>query len=488
MATTYDSDTKGNSLYSDTSSILYNYAIARTLFDSVKNKNVIENEVLSLLNLQIDLILAFNNNVTTTKEQVRLLSNIFFKDVINEQGQLGNPLIKINGVYRPLLTVHEFRIVVGRLNFREKMSMLRNFVSTSNDCIMYSILIEYKANKYSDASIQAFVKKYPMLNTSFLDESILSIENILGFDIEETANCYDTLNGNILKNVAGCKPLYSMIQADFNAKPTQSPLTVCGLWHTLIYGIPYQSVVKLPSDNAVKKLSNSFTGNIKEAIPDCMNNTYSQYPLFPPLSEREQRYIKSKGAQLKTGVDGLYTRPPWTPPICYMKPIEPFSFSVNLQKRYKKYAVSNLSGHVMLFLIMAKYFNSINLNLIILANVLFMVPYNHSIHEIFQAAKMMGINTNYSIQDTDLDNINEFLESNGLVPIVLPTQASWIPAGDSKSLSRTSSSTSASTSTSTSSYSKGGKIKTKRRHTRRLHTQTQRSHKSKRAHTKKYNK
>jgi hypothetical protein len=169
-----------------------------------------------------------------------------------------------------------------------------------------------------------------------------------------------------------------------------------------------------------------------------------------------------------------------------MKPIEPFSFSVNLQKRYKKYAVSNLSGHVMLFLIMAKYFNGINLNLIILANVLFMVPYNHSIHEIFQAAKMMGINTNYSIQDTDLDNINEFLESNGLVPIVLPTQASWIPAGDSKSLSRTSSSTSASTSS--SSYSKGGKIKTKRRHTRRLHTQTQRSHKSKRAHTKKYNK
>ena len=183
MATTYDSDTKGNSKYSDTSSILYNYAIARTLFDSVKNKNVIENEVLSLLNLQIDLILAFNNNVTTTKEQVRLLSNIFFKDVINEQGQLGNPLIKINGVYRPLLTVHEFRIVVGRLNFREKMSMLRNFVSTSNDCIMYSILIEYKASKYSDASIQAFVKKYPMLNTSFLDESILSSENILGFDI-----------------------------------------------------------------------------------------------------------------------------------------------------------------------------------------------------------------------------------------------------------------------------------------------------------------
>jgi hypothetical protein len=95
---------------------------------------------------------------------------------------------------------------------------------------------------------------------------------------------------------------------------------------------------------------------------------------------------------------------------------------------------------------------------------------------------MMGINTNYSIQDTDLDNINAFLESNGLVPIVLPTQASWVPAGDGQLLSRTSSSAS----TSTSSYSKGGKIKTKRRHTRRVHIN--RSHKTKRAHTKKYNK
>ena len=42
MASTYDSDAKGNLIYGDTSSILYNYAIARTLFDSVKNKNTIE--------------------------------------------------------------------------------------------------------------------------------------------------------------------------------------------------------------------------------------------------------------------------------------------------------------------------------------------------------------------------------------------------------------------------------------------------------------
>jgi hypothetical protein len=160
-----------------------------------------------------------------------------------------------------------------------------------------------------------------------------------------------------------------------------------------------------------------------------MSDIYSKYPLFPPLSQREQKYITGKGRRVL--VDGLYQRPPWTPPICYMKPIEPYSFSVNLQKRYNKYSVSNLSGHVMIFLIMAKYFKNptdntnINMNLIVLASILFMVPYNHSIHEIFQAAKMMGVNTNYSIKKTDLENINTLLSATNLKPIVLPTQASW---------------------------------------------------------------
>lgn len=41
-----------------------------------------------------------------------------------------------------------------------------------------------------------------------------------------------------------------------------------------------------------------------------------------------------------------------------------------------------------------------------------MVPYNHSIHEIFQAAKLMGVNTDYSIEKTDLENVNDLLNRN----------------------------------------------------------------------------
>jgi hypothetical protein len=307
---------------------------------------------------------------------------------------------------------------------------------------MYSILIEYYENRQR-GQIDVFIKKYPMLNISFLDESILLIENILGFDIIETANCYQDIRGSGNPITSGCtenKRLYREIQEDYTANKSQSPITLCWLWHPLVYGVPYQDVVKLPADNAVKKLSTSYTGNNREVIPNCMSDIYSKYPLFPPLSQREQNYIKSKGGNFL--VDRLYQRPPWTPPICYMKPIEPYSFSVNLQKRYKKYSVSNLSGHVMIFLIMAKYFKNpldnqpINMNMIVLASILFMVPYNHSIHEIFQAAKMMGVNTNYSIKNTDLDNINMLLSATNLTPIVLPTQASWISTQRQRSSSK----------------------------------------------------
>jgi hypothetical protein len=75
---------------------------------------------------------------------------------------------------------------------------------------------------------------------------------------------------------------------------------------------------------------------------------------------------------------------------------------------------------------MSKYFKStekdgsdtpINIDIIILASILFMVPYNHSIHEIFQAAKMMGVNTNYSVKKNDLDNVNDLLKKNGMEEI-----------------------------------------------------------------------
>jgi len=414
----------------DTSKITYNYTIARALFDNSSNKNKISNEVNKLILAQIDLLItkSSSNDAIMEKDKLQIIKSVFFKDVINEQGQLGEPLIKIEGKYKPVKTIAELKnSYIPSLNFREKMTMAKNFASKTNDCKMYSILLEYNLSKnIGQEAILTFTKKYPMLNINYLDESIKLVEEILGFGISETSKCYNDMNGTTEINRAGCKPLYKMVQEEYIKEPTQSPITLCWLWHPLVYGVHYQDVIKLPSQNLVKKLSASYTGNKKELIPDCMTETFSRFPIFPSLSQREKNYIKKNMPSNSFLVDGLYQRPPWTPPICYMKPLEPASFSVNLQKRYNKYFVSNLSGHVMLFLIMSKYFKNINLNYIILANILYMVPYNHSIHEIFQAAKMMDINTQYSIKKTDLENINNFLKDNQLKEISLPTQAKWI--------------------------------------------------------------
>ena len=431
-----------------TSNIAYNYKIAKALFDNTTNLKKIRNEIVKLIQLQIDLIIAYYQlTETTEKEKLDKLTNVFFKNNLTEQGQLGIPRIFVNGTYKNIQTIEEFRVnYVNSLNFREIMSMMRNFASAENDCIMYSILIEYsEANnsQNSQTDLDAFKNKYPMLNVDLVNEAIIMIEKIIGFDISETAKCYDNLHGNEERRCTNnTKPYYKMVQDAHLQQKTQpselvpkSPITLCWLWHPLVYGIPYQDVVKLSADNFVKRLNNSYKpvkDEGKQGAKDCMIDTYTNYPIFPPLSQREQNYFKSQQITLTKGVDGQYTNPPWNPPTCYMERADPPSFMINLLDRNKKYSVSNLSGHVMKFIMIAKYFKSngtnetngtngtnetiepINLDMIILASILFMVPYNHSIHEIFQASKAMDVNINYSIKDTDLVNINRLLEKNGM--------------------------------------------------------------------------
>jgi hypothetical protein len=436
----------------DTSTITYNYLITKALFDNGASKKKIDSEIQNFINLQIELVLAYYaENVFEEKQKLAKLVGVFFKDVMNEQGQLGVPLIKVDNKYTEIQTISELKeIYIPSLNFREKMSIMRNFASSDNDCIMYSILIEYSNTKDLSGGITTFKNKYPMLNVENIVDTISLIENILGFDIKETANCYNDLQGSDLRKCTNStKPYYQTVQNEYldkkkqpqsSSQPVLSPITLCWLWHPLVYGVPYQDVVKLPAENPVKRINNSYkpiSSTKKDSIQTCMATTYSQYPLFPPLSQREQNYIKSKGVSLQRDANGEYTSPPWNPPYCYMERTEPNSFMLNLQDRYKKYSVSNLSGHVMKFIIMAKYFNNLDLTLVVLASILFMVPYNHSIHEIFQAAKAMGVQLDYSIADTDLNNINKILLSSGMKAISLPIQSSILPPTTDKVSRRT---------------------------------------------------
>lgn len=402
----------------DTSSVAYNYAIASTLFKSINMKGI-KKEIIQLINDQISLVEAKYTVIGWKENEIFTeIKKIFFFDIMNEGGQLGEPLIKTPSSrdLEPVKNLLELKQnFIPNLNIRELMSIIKNFQRPESSCFMFSIIIEYQTFKQNN-NITAFQQKYPVLDIDHIEKTIVLIESILGFDILEVNKCYNNFNGEQLIERSGCKPLYMIMQDEFlnpATKKYSSPITICWLWHALIYGVPYQDVQKLPAQNYIKQMITSYE---KQPVnTDCMNNVFQYFPIFPPLSNREKKYIKSSGVNPK--VDNLYERPPWTPPICYMKPIEPLSFSLNLQKRYNKYFVSNLSGHTMIFILVARFFKNINTNIILLACIVFMTPYNHSIHEIFKAAQIVGANDNYNIEFSDLENLNNLLTKIDYTPL-----------------------------------------------------------------------
>ena len=466
-----DSDNKLKEV--DTETIMYNYAIVLTLYNQYKDE--INLGLDKLINRIINLILAYHPTLTKNSERLNIINDILFKDSLIGQGQI-LPRISINNKLKDMETIEELKnIFIPSLNFREKMSMVRNFASKDN-CLMYSILVEYDESKNNPQNNNLFEKKYPMLNLKYVNESVTMIENIIGFDIGETNKCYDDINGSKVVNCINTRKepnrrFYEMMQKNYTENPTKSPITLCWLWHPLVYGVPYQNVVKMPSDNAVKKMMPEYEKKNQIDFDKCMTDTFSKYPVFPPLTKREITYMRKKGA--RPNVDGLYKRPPWTPPYCYYKEPLP-TFTTNMLSRYKKFSVSNLSGHTMLFIIIAKYFKDINLNMIVLASMLFMVPYNHSMHEIFQAAKMLGVNTGYSIKKTDLENMNYFLtDVMKMKPIdsgkLITNVNKYIPVSD-KRKSKQTQLTNASTLGNIDGSKKGGTRQSKRRKSNSIHT------------------
>ena len=316
----------------DTSSIKYNYDIAKALFDNTKIIKRIDKEVTKLIESQIDLLLAASNE-TDDKQKLDFIKDVFFKDAITEHGQIGStPLIYIDGKKKTIQTIAELKLFVKSLNIREKMTMLKNFISKNNDCIMYSIIIEYNT-AVKQQQVETFTTRYPMLNTDILDHTINTIENVLGFEIEETEKCYTDIKGTqLVPCTRKTKPYYKLIQDHYKSINPKSPITICWLWHPLIYGVPYQDVIKLESNNLVKEIATSYKEVTDESKRQkCLEDTFRMYPAFPTLSERERSFMLTKG--IEPNIEKLFQMPSYNPPICFKEPIEPNSFYVNLQKK-----------------------------------------------------------------------------------------------------------------------------------------------------------
>ena len=60
---------------------------------------------------------------------------------------------------------------------------------------------------------------------------------------------------------------------------------------------------------------------------------------------------------------------------------------------------------------LCNYFKYINIGLIILGCIIWLVPYNHSITEIFLAAKQSDLFENYSLKKNTYESVNEFLQN-----------------------------------------------------------------------------
>jgi len=103
---------------------------------------------------------------------------------------------------------------------------------------------------------------------------------------------------------------------------------------------------------------------------------------------------------------------------CSFEKNEP-SFYLKLRERKNKLSLSYSSGHTLLILIIANYIKNINMVFVLLACIIWTVPYNHAINEILSSAKQYELFEEYDYDKDILENINILLNNSGLETIQL---------------------------------------------------------------------
>jgi hypothetical protein len=124
---------------------------------------------------------------------------------------------------------------------------------------------------------------------------------------------------------------------------------------------------------------------------------YLKSELSEKLSTREKNFLaKYTGDDL-----------PWKPGRCYYTVNEDSVTSI-LRDRYDIASVANTSGHTFLMITLSKYFSEVDSVSVILACIVWMVPHDHSMHEVVMAAKLAKIDPFVEYNPTK-DNVIEFM-------------------------------------------------------------------------------
>lgn len=352
------------------------------------HNEIIKKELIKVINLIID-------TIEVTNKDLNYLIYLFFSETLTEYGQIGK---------QEITTKPELTELINSLNIRELFTVINNF-RKKIDCFMFELLINYKKNP------KEFIENYPYLDISYIEYIINFIENMLDVDILDLDLCYNEAF-NEIPCEPPVKPFYRSIQDDKTSymdetgKPINNSVpssTICSLWLPYAYGNNNQLLLKITTPN---KLYNIVTNSMKkkQTIDEkCVEGMMKKYPFVEPLSPYEINFLKLKQSDTNKFLFA----------ICNSEPNDA-NFTTQLRKKYNKLMVSYTSGHTVIMLMLCKYFKGINLGLITLGCIIWLVPYNHSITEIFLAAKQLDIFKNFTLKKDILTSVNEMLRLSGV--------------------------------------------------------------------------
>ena len=364
-------------LYMDNKILHDEYDIVLKLYTN--HNDIIKKELIKVINLIID-------TIEVTNKDLNYLIYLFFSESLTEYGQIGK---------QEITTKDQLTDLINSLNIRELFTVINNF-RKKIDCFMFELLINYKKNP------KEFIENYPYLDISYIEYIINFIENMLDVDILDLDLCYNEAF-NEIPCEPPVKPFYRTVQDDNISYPDWNYSNICSLWLPATYGNSNQLLIKESKKN---KLYDIVTNSMKKKQTidkNCVEGIMNLFPFVEPLSPHEKHFLESKQSNTN---NFLFT-------ICNSEPNNA-NFTTQLRKKYNKLMVSYTSGHTVIMLMLCKYFKGINLGLITLGCIIWLVPYNHSITEIFLAAKQLDIFKKFTLKENILTSVNEMLRLSGV--------------------------------------------------------------------------
>lgn len=295
---------------------------------------------------------------------------IFFNDNPTQAGQIGVP--ETDSV---ALVVFAQVLLDG--NIREMMSMCMNFYRDLNRvgvCVhMMDALSAFKRRR----GVTKTMNKEAAL------QRITDIENIIGFDIVECDPSH-----------AGCSKMYSDAGAVFPS--------LCSLWNPVqfMYG-----AYALTNPHAAWKgqLAQTIKPKVIRSKPrrGCMMQARF---VNPALSVREVAF------------GGTQAWKSWKPGMCWYDPV-PSSLAEKVRRAHGKLSVANTSGHTLLHIGFARLFYTGTASkvkryerLMLIACLMWMVPFDHSIHEVMTAGKLTKVVPDYNYKESSNVNLERLVK------------------------------------------------------------------------------